>query len=116
MKTFPEYIEEVGSDFVDFDVPGPNGLSLTWEWIGEGESGDFDPADPNDVARLRASLYYNGEQVDDGSYCTFATLETPKDELVKSAQDIMRQVSIDSKGQLRSRRVMEDWTWTEYSK
>ena len=32
--------------------------------------GDDDPDDPDDTPLLRFSVLRNGEQIDDGSYCT----------------------------------------------
>lgn len=45
-------------------------LTAEWESIGEGFSGDYNPDDPNDAPLLRFSVLLNGEQIDDGSYCT----------------------------------------------
>lgn len=72
-------------EFEDFEVrSGP--WTLVWEWIGEGESGDYDPDDPDDVPRLRASLYIGETQVD--SYCTLATPKATAEQLTVMAHDL----------------------------
>lgn len=49
-------------------------VMVVLEWIGEGFSGDYSPADPDDEPLLRYTVFRreNGvwEPVDDGSYCT----------------------------------------------
>jgi hypothetical protein len=100
--------------FSDFLVEGPNGLSLVWEYIGEGRSGDYDPEDPEDVPLLRASLQYNGEVLDSGSYCTFAQVSTDREKLAESAQYLMKMIEVDSENLRFNHRVMEQWTWLNY--
>lgn len=101
-------------NFSDFEVVGPNGLSVIWEYIGEGRDGDYNPEDPDDYPHLRANLQYNGETLDSGSYCTFASTTTPKDKLYESAQYLMASVSVSEEGTSFNRRVMETWTWVHY--
>jgi hypothetical protein len=66
---------------------------IEWEWIGEGNSGDYDPADPEDVPLLRFTVsdYTRGfwNQLDDGSYCTHLPVSTPVCHLVRAAVSIL---------------------------
>lgn len=82
---------------------------LFWESIGEGVSGDFDPNDPDDRLHLRATLHFDGEPVEDGSYCTLATEETPKERLQAFAADLLNLLPAELSG--FSRNAMQTWTW-----
>jgi hypothetical protein len=99
--------------FVDFLVKKGR-WDLEWDYIGEGDVEEYDSSNPNDTPRLRATLLYDGEPVEDGSYCTLATPSTPKDELVAAAEALLATVG-DSPVDF-SRNSMERWTWTKYSK
>jgi hypothetical protein len=98
---------------------------LEWEWIGEGDLGNYDPKDPDDTPRLRATLKVDGKQVVDGSYCTLASPHTPKVELEASAMSLLRDVGghETTKGLYENevhvngaKRKMEAWTWTRYTR
>lgn len=57
-------------------------VKVEWEWIGEGMSGDYDPADQRDTPFLRFTVSHRApaadwESVDDASYCTLVTRDTP---------------------------------------
>ena len=84
---------------------------LVWEWIGEGNSGDYDSCDPEDVPFLRANLELwedgeKGEEGDDLSYCTLAPTNTPKSELLRMACELFSYLH---EGRT-PRGVMERWT------
>lgn len=84
---------------------------LDWEWLGDGDDGDFKP-DGYDRPRLRATLRYDGELVPDGSHHTLATPLTPAAELEASAYALLDQLdSVDNFESL----VMKAWTWRSYS-
>lgn len=83
---------------------------LDWGYIGEGNSGDFNPDDPEDMPRLRATLNCDGEPVDKGSYCTLASPFVERWKLEQSALALMRAFEIHG----FSKRAMEEWTWTTY--
>jgi len=60
--------------------------------IGEGYNGDYNPDDPDDAKLIRFDVYAKGIEgfdknewvdVDDASYCTTLTVDTPIEELVK---------------------------------
>lgn len=60
-------------------------FKVTWDWIGEGYHGDYDPSDPEDEALLRFYCYRknNGqwEEIDFTSYCTRVSRTTPPETL-----------------------------------
>jgi len=97
---------------------------IEWEWIGEGNFGDYDEKDPNDMPRLRANLKVDGRMVRDGSYCTLASIYTPRTELETSAMELLLAVSTLSSGPVLfdgeiqvegTKNVMQKWTWKEYT-
>lgn len=45
-------------------------MAAFWEHIGEGYSGEYNPDDLMDVQLLRFTVYKDGEQMEDASYCT----------------------------------------------
>ena len=76
------------------------GYRVTWEWIGEGWSGDYNPDDPEDTPLLRFSCdkLVNGdwEGMDDASYCTQLPITTPKKYLKRGAEIILEAIDTDS--------------------
>lgn len=100
------------ANFKDFDVKYRK-WTLNWCFIGEGLSGDFDPDDDEDTPLLRADLSYDGDvpELQDASYCTLATVLTPKDKLIEGAMELLQSLPDSPKNY---KRVMEQWTWREY--
>jgi len=54
-------------------------VKVSWCWIGEGKSGDYDPDDPTDIPLMRFDVYKyedsdgmgsDWEEIIDSSYCT----------------------------------------------
>ena len=112
-------LKEAFDAWTDFTVGDPTGLHLVWEYIGEGNEGDYNEDDPEDTPRLRASLYRGEDAMDDASYCTLATPATPKAELEASAKALLSSVDVMESyregWRLKNGRVMEGWTWENYS-
>jgi hypothetical protein len=67
-------------------------FTATWEYIGEGWSGDYNPDDPQDTELLRFSVYQHGEQMDDGSYCTRMPIDSPEWMLRRALDVILNAV------------------------
>ena len=72
-------------------------LRATWEWIGEGNHGDFNPYDHNDSPLLRFTCYVkNGEdwdQIEDASFCTSMDARTPRQILRKALKNgVLREI------------------------
>lgn len=111
----------------DFEVKleaDGHGWTLEWEWIGEGNCGDFNPDDPEDKQRLRATLWVDGKRVSEGSYCTLATTSTPRKELEEGAMRLLNSVShlpvkpgifADEVHVSGAKRIMQEWTWRKYT-
>jgi hypothetical protein len=90
-------------------------LALTWEYIGEGKNGDFNPAfGADDYPHLRATVSCDGEDVEKGSYCTLASVTTPKDRLIGSALALLYLADRFNTGEVFDTKLMEFWTWVEY--
>ena len=73
------------------------GFLVQWVDIGEGNSGDYDPTDPTDVALLRFDIMRRDddgewEQIQDGSYCTQMPIDTPAPFLRKALEYILAQI------------------------
>ena len=43
---------------------------VEWVNLGEGKDGDYDSNNPDDIALLRFDISFDGELMQDGSYCT----------------------------------------------
>ena len=67
---------------------------VDWYNAGEGNCGDYNPIDPEDVNNLRFDVYYRvGErwdEVDDASYCTCVPADTSLSRLKELALAIFR--------------------------
>lgn len=62
-----------------------------WENIGEGHSGDYNPADLHDENFLRFSVLLNGECVDDACYCTLTPAKSSDEVQVSLLANIHRK-------------------------
>lgn len=92
------------------------GLRVSWEWVGEGLGGDYDPGDPNDVPLLRfcvdrvvrdakgAAVLY--EEMSDASYCTQLPVGTPERVLLRAAA-----LLLEAAGELSPKRRFEELSW-----
>ena len=90
---------------------------VTWEHIGEGFSGEYDPEDPEDYPHLRFSCdqLCTGtnenpdtwwESISDGSYCTRLPITTPRHLLERASQRIL-----DALEQPSPKRQLEQLSW-----
>ena len=103
-----------GEDVV-YEVPGA--VRVTFEWVGEGWSGDYDPEDPEDQPLLRFTVddlekppdEYGQESRSwqDNSYCTQLPVWTPTDQLERIARAIARS----TEDEYYWKRILEEWSW-----
>lgn len=94
-------------DFAFTEMKDSRGdLEAIWEWIGEGWSGDYDETDPDDMPLLRFSVYRDGEQVDDASYCTRMPINAPDWMLWRGLQLIL-----DACDDPSPKRRLEELSW-----
>ncbi len=86
--------------------------ALTWEDIGEGFNGDYDPDDPKDLPLLRATLDHldANDSLSDASYCTLAPVGTPVAVLQAFSEDLFRCLPL-SPDDGSYKRTMQEWTW-----
>ena len=104
--------------FSDFIVEH-NGYRVTWEWIGEGNDGDYNPDDPEDQPLLRFScdkytdrdedgnLIDSWEGMENASYCTQLPITTPKQYLARGAAIILEAIDTDKS----YKRELERLSW-----
>jgi hypothetical protein len=100
-------------------------VMVSWEWLDEGECGDYDPDDPEDYPHLRFSVYKKGfsasdhlnpnpvEAIDDSSYCTLMPIDTPKETLIKLAEYILNCVEDDVKNGNSIKKCCERLSWID---
>lgn len=84
---------------------------LIWEYIGEGTRDSYNEDDPEDVPLLRVTLYYEEDEVENGSYCTLAPVDTNQDILNKMSSSLFANLGLDfSMYEKINRKVMQRWT------
>jgi hypothetical protein len=125
LRTFNKFYESRAEYFKDVKVKRGD-YTVEWEYIGEGNNGDYNWQDINDYPHLRASLTYKGKTCLDGSYCTLASTKTPLKELNAASTELIAAVIIAGGVDLGGvkinklsevsfpNRVMEKWTWRTY--
>lgn len=84
-------------------------------WVGEGQCGDFNEDDPDDVPYLRITaddLEYidNSRSRQDNSYCTLLPAWTPID-VLKSVCHAIANSLVD---QSHWKRRLEEWSWIDF--
>ncbi|MHA2403848.1 MAG: hypothetical protein ACXADH_12710 [Candidatus Kariarchaeaceae archaeon] len=83
-------------EFTDIEVIKGD-RKVTWEYLGEGWCGDYDPDDPEDNPLLRFScdelIDGDWEQMDNGSYCTRMPTNSPKEYLLRGAGIILEAIA-----------------------
>lgn len=85
---------------------------VEWVNLGEGKDGDYDSNDPDDVALLRFDISFDGELMQDGSYCTLLPVDTPENILRKGLERIMDTINEECRGDGScSRKVFEELSW-----
>jgi hypothetical protein len=94
---------------------------VTWEWIGEGWSGDHDETDPDDTPLLRfscsefvrsmenrpAGFEKEWQALDDASYCTRMPVTSNIADLVRGAAIILEAIEQDRSFKKR----LEELSW-----
>ena len=85
---------------------------VTWEWIGEGWSGDYNEDDINDLPLLRFScdrkIDGQWEQMEDASYCTRMPISTPIQTLARAAAIILEAIE-----DVCYKKRLEELSWLE---
>lgn len=83
---------------------------VTWEWIGEGWSGDYNEDDKSDTPLLRFSCDEKiGDAwigMDDASYCTRMPIKSPKKYLKRGAEIILEAIA-----DISYKRRLEELSW-----
>ena len=109
MYTIPEVNIGIIKDYVRVD----------WVNLGEGNSGDYDPDDPDDVNLLRFDVYQWSVEDDDwvgpqdSSYCTQVPADTPEPRLYELLQVIMNEVYEPLMSGHGIKRICERLSWMD---
>jgi hypothetical protein len=103
-------------DFKDITV-SERGVLVGIEYIGEGECGDYNPADPDDKPLVRfwvsRKVGRRWEFVEDSSYCTGIPATTPRSQLRLHAERILSIVGDDVRNGESIKRTCERLSWAE---
>jgi len=68
------------------------GLSVELHWdCYEGVCGDYNDEDPTDEPLLRFDVMYNGEQLEDSSYCTNLRVDDDRKLLTRAVEAILSE-------------------------
>jgi hypothetical protein len=85
-------------------------LKVTFEYIGEGYCGDYDPNNPQDKKLLRFTVWVDGEQVTNGSYCTLMPVDTDPSILQMALDDLFTTV-LEYYGRFGFKAQMQELSW-----
>ncbi len=86
---------------------------VQFENLDEGHCGDYDPDDPEDENLLRFTVYHNGEQVNDASYCTNIRADADRKAVKKAAERILREVYDPVMAGYSVKKLCEGLSWIE---
>lgn len=97
--------------FKDYVVRNKKGnRRVTWEWIGEGWSCDYNENDPDDEPLLRFScdekIGRQWEGMEDASYCTRLPITVPKKYLKRGAEIILEAIE-----DISYKKRLEELSW-----
>lgn len=95
------------------ELRGDDRLSLSWEDLGEGYDGDWDPQDPDDRPLLRFTVLLEDEQLDGCSYCTQLPVSMPPAKLEQYARLILARVREERAGGGSGRRACQELSWLD---
>ena len=104
------------------EIGGPDisierlGVRANWTNLGEGNVGDYDSSDPEDVNLLRFELSVldaDGQwvEVDDSSYCTQVPADTDDAELRRLLELILDETVDQVLSQGKAKRTCEHLSW-----
>ena len=101
----------------EYDLPALTRGNIRFEWVNldEGNNGDYDPDDPEDVNLLRFDGYRkfgkDWEEIGDSSYCTQMPASTPLPILRSALEHIMESAADHILSDGRAKRIMEELSW-----
>jgi hypothetical protein len=103
--------------FEELEISRGN-VEVVFEYIGEGNSGDYDPRDPRDEPLLRFSIYrkdpadVNGrKECEDASYCTQIPITTDRALVHRLAEHILDVVYWDVEERCSVKKLCERLSW-----
>ena len=103
----------------EYDLPSiiRGKVRIDWVNLDEGNDGDYDPDNPEDVNLLRFDVYKKHDiegwlEVEDGSYCTQVPATTDADTLRRILTSFMDVIHDDIAGYGKAKRKCEQLSWT----
>lgn len=100
----------------DLCILEEDNLKVTMEWIGEGNSGDYDLDDPDDIPLIRFScdrmdIPDEWTGIEDASYCTLLPYDSPRNTIRKAAGCIMDELRDAIEGGGSPKKPLEHLSW-----
>lgn len=86
-------------------------VTVQFENLGEGHCGDYNPDDPDDENLLRFTVYMDGEEVEDASYCTTIPANTDVIVVTKAAERILKEVYDPLQAGYSIKKLCETLSW-----
>lgn len=91
-------------------------VRIDWVNLNEGNDGDYDPENPEDVNLLRFDVYrHEGPDwaaIEDGSYCTLVPANTDRVTLCEILSHFMDTIYDDVSAHGKAKRLCESLSWT----
>ena len=86
-------------------------VTVQFENLYEGYCGDYNPDDPNDENLLRFTVYMNGEEVPNASYCTQIPANSNVALVKKAAERILKEVYDPLQSGYGIKKLCETLSW-----
>lgn len=86
-------------------------FKVEWVRLGEGRDGDYNDSDKNDVEFLRFDVSFDGNVLQDGSYCTLIPVHTEENVLKTGLEMIMDRVKDNCQDGDCPKKVLEELSW-----
>ena len=84
---------------------------VEWVRLGEGRDGDYNSSDPTDIEYLRFDVSFDGNVVQEGSYCTLMPVGASEDVLKAGLDIVMDRVKSMCDGGDCPKKVLEEMSW-----
>ena len=97
-------------DYVVCSVSRDN-ITVTFENLNEGYSGDYNENDPDDKNLLRFTVYKDNKEVDDASYCTTIPVTASISDVYKAAEYILNEVYWPLRSGYSIKKLCETLSW-----
>ena len=86
-------------------------VTVQFENLEEGLRGDYNPNDPDDINLLRFTVYKDGEEVEDASYCTEIPADANVVDVMNAAERILKEVYAPLQSGHSIKKLCEALSW-----